>query len=51
MKRARRYGARAILFVLLVAASPFALVKIALDFFFGEVVGDLDFLEAVADDE
>jgi hypothetical protein len=51
MKRARRYAAKVLLVVILLALLPLALVKIALDFLFEKVIGDLDFLEAVADDE
>jgi hypothetical protein len=51
MKRARRYAAKVLLVVIPVALLPLALVKIALDFLFEEVVGNLDFLEAIADDE
>jgi hypothetical protein len=52
MKRARRYAARTILFVLLVAASPFAITKIFADALFDFVVNPmLDGLEVIADDE
>jgi hypothetical protein len=52
MKRARRYAARTILFVLLVAASPFAITKILADALFDFVVNPmLDGLEVIADDE
>ena len=52
MKRARRYAARTILFVLLVAAFPFAIIKILADALFDfAVVPMLDFLEAIANDE
>jgi len=51
MKLARRYAARAVLFVLLVAASPFAITKIFADALFDFVVVPLlDFLEAIAND-
>jgi hypothetical protein len=52
MKRARRYGARAVLFALLVAASPFAITKILADALFDFVVVPmLESLEVIADDE
>ena len=52
MKRARRYAARAVLFVVLFAAFPFAIVKIFADALFDFVVNPMiDGLEAVADDE
>lgn len=51
MKRARRYAAKVLLIVIPVALLPLALVKIALDFLFDEVAGNLDGLEAIADDE
>jgi hypothetical protein len=52
MKRARRYAARTILFVLLVAASPFAITKILADVLFDfAVVPMLESLEVIANDE
>jgi hypothetical protein len=52
MKRARRYAARTILFVLLVAASPFAITKILADALFDFIVCPmLESLEVIADDE
>ena len=52
MKRARRYAARTALFVLLVAASPFAITKIFADALFDFVVNPmLDGLEVIADDD
>jgi hypothetical protein len=52
MKRARRYAARTILFVLLVAASPFAIIKIFADALFAfAVVSLLENLEAIANDD
>ena len=51
MKRARRYAARAVYTVLFVALAPLAIVKILLDSFFEFCIDQLDFLEAVADDE
>jgi hypothetical protein len=52
MRRARRYAARAVLFALLVAASPFAIVKILADALFDFVVVPLlDNLEAIANDD
>ena len=51
MKRARRYAAKILLVVIPVAFVPLGLLKIALDFLFEKVIGVLDFLEAVADDE
>jgi hypothetical protein len=51
MKRARRYAAMAVYTVLFVALAPLAIVKILLDSFFEFCIDQLDFLEAVADDE
>lgn len=52
MKRARRYAARTILFVLLVAASPFAITKILADALFGfAVLPMLESLEVIANDD
>jgi hypothetical protein len=51
MKRARRYAAMAAYTVLFVALAPFAIVKILLDSFFEFCIDQLDFLEAVVDDE
>jgi hypothetical protein len=52
MKRVRRYAARVILFVLLFAAFPFAIIKILSDALFDFVVNPmLDGLEVIADDE
>jgi len=52
MKRSRRYSARAVLFVLLVAASPFAIIKILADALFDFVVNPmLDKLEVIAYDD
>jgi hypothetical protein len=51
MKRARRLVAMAVYTVLFVALAPFAVVKIILDSFFEFCIDQLDFLEAVADDE
>jgi hypothetical protein len=52
MKRTRRYAARAILFALLVAASPFAITKILADALFDFVVVPmLESLEAIANDD
>ena len=51
MKRARRYAAMAVYTVLFVALAPLAIVKIRLHAFFEFCVDQLDFLEAIADDE
>jgi hypothetical protein len=52
MKRARRYAARTILFVLLVAASPFAITKILANALFDfAVVPMLESLEIIANDD
>jgi hypothetical protein len=52
MKRTRRYAARAILFALLVAASPFAITKILADALFDFVVVPmLGSLEVIANDD
>jgi len=51
MKRARRYAAMTIYTVLFVAMVPLAIVKILLDSFFEFCIDQLDFLEAIADDE
>jgi hypothetical protein len=52
MKRTRRYAARAILFALLVAASPFAITKILADALFDFVVVPmLESLEVIANDD
>ena len=52
MKRARQYAAMAVLFVLLVAASPFAITKILADALFDFAVCPmLESLEAIANDE
>jgi hypothetical protein len=51
MKRARRYAAMAVYTVLFVALAPLAIVKILLDSFFEFCIDQLDFLEAIADDE
>jgi hypothetical protein len=52
MKRARRYAARAVLFVLLVAASPFAILKILADAIFDFIVCPmLESLEVIANDD
>jgi hypothetical protein len=52
MKRARRYAARVVLFVLLFAAFPFAIIKIFADALFDSVVNPMiDGLEVIADDE
>jgi hypothetical protein len=52
MKRARRYAAKTVLFVLLVAASPFAITKILADALFDfAVVPMLESLEAIANDD
>jgi len=52
MKRVRRYVARAVLFVLLVAASPFAITKILADALFDFAVCPmLESLEVIANDD
>jgi hypothetical protein len=51
MKGIRRYAAKVLLVVVPLALLPLAIVKIALDFLFEEIVGNLDFLETIADDE
>ena len=52
MKRAMRYAARAVVVVLLVAASPFAITKILADALFDFVVCPmLESLEVIANDE
>jgi hypothetical protein len=52
MKRARRYAARSVFFVLFVAASPFAITKILADALFDfAVVPMLESLEVIANDE
>jgi hypothetical protein len=51
MKRLRRYAARAVLFAVLVAASPFAITKILADALFDFVVALLDSLEVIANDD
>jgi hypothetical protein len=51
MKRARRYVARAVYVVLFVALAPLSIVKTLLELFFEFCDDQLDFLEAIADDE
>jgi len=52
MKRFRRYAARSVLFALLVAASPFAIIKIFADALFDfAVVPLLESLEVIANDD
>ena len=51
MKRAKRYSAMAVYTVLFVALAPLAIVKILLDSFLEFCINQLDFLEAIADDE
>jgi len=52
MKRLRRYAAMTILFVLLVAAFPFAIIKILADALFDfAVVPMLESLEVIANDD
>ena len=52
MKRLRRYAAWSVLFVLLVAASPFAITKIIADALFDFLVCPmLESLEVIANDE
>ena len=52
MKRVKRYAARAVLLLLLVAASPFAITKILADAIFDFVVVPmLESLEVIANDD
>jgi hypothetical protein len=51
MKLLGRYAAMAVYTVLFVALAPLAIVKIVIDSFFEFCIDQLDFLEAIADDE
>jgi hypothetical protein len=52
MKRARRYAARVVLYALLIAAFPFAIIKIFADeLFIFAVVPMLESLEVIANDD
>jgi hypothetical protein len=51
MKRTRRYAARTVLFVLLVAASPFGMLHAFFDWMLDRFDPYIESLEAIANDD